>query len=98
MSRAKFMQIAAQAGIEVDYSAGRKHHPRTGEPVEYELMLDHPLKVFEGSGCHCNGSLMGSPGEVTPDWRKLVQELQAVIAEGFSDCDDDECDICHSED
>ena len=99
MSRARFMALAASAGIEVEYHPGRRSHPRTGEPVGYEMLLDHPTKVFCGSYCHCDGSLMGNNEitEITPDWVELTRLLRGIIDEGFIDCDDPECDICHTD-
>ena len=96
-NKASFMAIADKAGIEVTYWAGRHSHPRTGEPVPYEMMLDHPTKIFAGSYCHCDGSLMGNGDEITPNWAEMIRLLRGIIAEGFKDCDDPECDICHTE-
>jgi len=94
-ARQQFFALAEAHGVEASYDAGRKRHPRTGEPVEYGMMLDHPTKIFAGSGCHCDGSLGGAAWEVTPDWERLVHQLKQIIAEGFADCDDPDCDICN---
>lgn len=98
MSRARFMTLAAEAKIEVDYTAGRKRHPRTGEPVAYELTLDAPAgQLFISSGCHSDCSLMGQPGQTSPDWRCLRVELRCILALGFVPCRDVDCEICHAE-
>jgi len=94
MSKSEFMRIAAQAGIEVEFTPGRKRHPRTGEPVSYELMLDHPTMVFSGSQCHSDGSLMGGEGEVTPDWKILEGQLRRIVSEGLTPCEDPDCSWC----
>lgn len=93
MSRAKFFALAAAHGIEVEYDAGRKSHPRTGELVPWGITLDHRGKVFRGSGCHSDCSLQGDD-EVTPDWQVELKALQSIVDEGFEDCDDPDCEWC----
>ena len=97
MSRARFFALAAAAGIEVEYDAGRRRHPRTGELVPWGMLLDSPPgKIFVGSHCHVDGSLQGED-EVTPDWKLQARHLQSLIDEGFADCTDAECETCHPE-
>lgn len=104
MNKSGFLALAAAAAIDVTYTAGRARHPRTGEPVPYELMLDAPAgKVFNSSGCHCDGSLMpwsedGNTVQITPNWDDLAGFLRHIISAGFSDCDETECDTCGSAD
>lgn len=100
MRKANFIALADAAGISVDYSAGRASHPRTGEPVPYELTLDAPAgKLFNTSDCHVDCSLMGQcdPVEITPDWNPLADALRGIVAAGFSDCADPNCDTCYPE-
>lgn len=94
--RATFEALAKEAGIEIEYTAGRKRHPRTGEPVAYELTLDAPAgQLFISSGCHCD--FMGQPGETSPDWQHLRGSLRHIIALGFVPCRNERCAICHPE-
>ena len=89
MSKARFWAIAEAADIEVLYHVGGKH-PRTGELIPYELTLDAPDgKWFVGSYCSCDCSLMGQEGETSPNWRKLCQGLEAIIADGFVDAEEE---------
>jgi len=100
MTKKDFMALAERNGIEVEYDAGRKSHPRTGEPVPWSITLDSPPgKIFNGSWCHvdCGMSGEGDVIETAPDWAREIKTLEAIIAEGFSDCDDPECDTCHPE-
>lgn len=90
MSKSKFMAIAEAADIDVTYIGGGKH-PRTGEIVPYELTLDAPDGMqFVSSGCGCDCSLMGQEGQTSPNWATLCKELQAIIADGFEESEEDE--------
>lgn len=55
-------------------------------------------KIFNSSGCHCDYSIMGDPArrEVKVNWDEALRQLLNVIAEGFSDCENDECDTCNA--
>jgi hypothetical protein len=91
MSKAKFMQIAADAGIEVEYSAGRSRHPRTGELVPYELNLTAPEgKWFNTSMCESDCSLTAGAQSVAPNWKAACEELRSIIAAGFVDAESEE--------
>jgi hypothetical protein len=96
MSRAKFMALAKSHGIDVEYTGGRRSHPRTGEPVCWEMILDAPEgKTFTSSGCHMDCSIQAaSENEVVPNWGDAIHELQGIIALGFGECDESECDVC----
>lgn len=103
MNKSGFFALAAAAGVEVSYTPGRARHPRTKEPVAYNLMLDAPAgKVFNSSDCHCDGSLNpwaedGDAVQTTPNWDDLAGFLRHIISAGFSDCDEPECETCHGE-
>lgn len=94
MSKKVFSEIASQHGIEFDYMAGGHKHPRTGDIVNYTLMLDAPKgRIFNTSGCHCEGSLNGLGGAKI-DWEQAIKALRYIIEDGFSDCEDEDCDVC----
>lgn len=78
-----FLSLAAQHGIEVEYSPG-------GLSGCYQLELTAPEgQVFRSSSSMFECSMMGwdSDGKHAP-WDQLLPELRAIIAAGF-DSDND---------
>lgn len=43
---------------------------------------------------HCTNHIQGEEGVAATNWTEAVQMLRELIAEGFEDCDDPECDYC----
>lgn len=90
-----FMQAAEAAGIAVEYTPGGTDR-RTGSASPFHVMLDAPAgKLFCASGCHCDGSIQGDEGSTRTDWREAYRGLQAILALGFDDCTDPDCDVCN---
>ncbi len=93
MSKAKFMKIAADAGIEVLPVENGIVHPRTGETLNYIVPLDAPAgKLFSATGCHSDCGCQGLPPNGRGvNWNEAIGFLQDLISNGFEDCTDAEC-------
>jgi hypothetical protein len=94
-TKASFMALAEEAGIEVGYRSGGTAR---GTTFAAELVLDAPCgKVFSGSDLHCDCSLshdVETDGTRT-NWRRAFAGLREIISQGFTDCPDrPNCDIC----
>lgn len=97
MSKKLFFQLAEQAGITVEYTpGGRPRGPFAPDVVyPYHCLCDAPYrKIFKGHGLHCTNHIQGEEGVAATNWTEAVQMLRELIAEGFEDCDDPECDYC----
>lgn len=98
-TRALFSGLAERHGLTLEYVPGRTVH---GRPRAAEIMLDAPRgKVFNSSGCHCDGSLSHDNDEdgTRTDWRRAFVGLWVIIDAGLSDCPDGEaCDVCNPQD
>jgi hypothetical protein len=91
MSKSQFMKIAAEHGIGVEYTPGRAKHPRTGEPVPYELNLEAPEgRWFNTSMCESDCSLTAGAQSVAPNWKDACEELRAIAAAGFTEAESEE--------
>lgn len=95
VSRQKFYDLAAANGIGIEYSQPVKRHPRTGELLGFEIVLDAPEgKQFMQSGCRVDCGLRGNDGSgcVTwkPDWAKCLAYLQELISDGIEDAEEEE--------
>lgn len=68
--------------------------------VAVEISLFSPQgKVFAGTrnhiecGIHGNGYQQG----FKPDWSQTLADIKRILGEGFAECDDPECEMCHPE-
>jgi len=88
----KFYALAEANGITIEYSQPAKHHPRTGELLGYEIVLDAPEgKQFAQSGCGVDCGLRGDDGSGCviwkPDWAQCLAYLQELVSDGIEDED-----------
>lgn len=95
MSKKLFFDLAAQAGIHVDYEPGCKAS-RGMQQSTYHCVCDAPHgKLFAGQELHSTGEIQGEEGTTATDWRHAVKLLRELIAAGFDDCTEPDCEFCH---
>jgi hypothetical protein len=96
-TRKDFMEVAASAGVTVDYAAGTP--PKDDTPAKpFHLLLEAPpRKLFAGQRLHRTGEIYGRPGTHTADWAESLKTLRLLIARGFEDCPDPKCEYCSPE-
>lgn len=88
-TRAEFEMLAAAHGIRVEVEMSLAGNPP-------HITLDAPEgKRFSGSQIHvdcacCAVRLNGT----SIDWSTSTRALRDLIAQGFDDCDDAECEYC----
>lgn len=97
LTKADFDYLATQTGAALEYEVtegGR--HRRTGELIPWSITLDAPKgKIFRGSFCHVDCSLQGTTARV--DWDLAFRGLREILEDGFLDCEDEECEVCHGD-
>ena len=95
MSKEKFMKLAESAGIVV--SAEEPAAIVRREKLPYLIPLDAPKgKVFAGTFCHSDCGCQGDPKSGKGvNWVEALDYLNGLIAQGFEDCEDPDCDMCH---
>ena len=74
--------------------------------VDYEVVRGNMVwfqvwspegKIFCTTGGHVDASLSGCVNDsmTAANWVKAYAMLEEIIAHGFDDCTDSECDICN---
>lgn len=87
-TKKRFMQIAGDAGISVEYTAPFRQHGRV-RPFFVELGAPEG-KIFLSSGAPCDNSIQGDDDSMSTDWPRACRELELIISAGFEDTDEEE--------
>jgi hypothetical protein len=88
-----FDSVVQAYGLGYSYSGGGVVR---GQKVPYHFMLDAPSgKLFNGTLIHCDGSIQGQEGTTKTDWAEAYGLLLGIVSEGFTGCDDGQCEYCH---
>lgn len=85
---AKIKAYAESRGVEFSWS-------REGRCYSVECWSPEG-KRWSATGTHFY-TLNGDGFYTRPDWSVTMQELREVVAFGFEDCDDSDCDVCNPE-
>lgn len=94
LTKADFEYLATQTGAPVEFEVSEGYRRPSGEVVFWSITLDAPKgKIFRGSFCHVDCSLQGKTMKV--DWDLAFRGLREIFEDGFLDCEDEDCDVCH---
>lgn len=95
-AKQKFAALCEEHGIEPEIRLGGVHPYGFGrEPWQIDLSAPDG-KLFATSRCHYDCSISGRDGELSVDWKQAASELKDIVASGFVDCDDPDCEICQA--
>lgn len=90
MSKVNFIKLAEQNGIEVQYTPAYTDK-WTKEKFGWNCLCDAPAgHIFAATGLHCDASIQGDKVE----WNRAIKELNALIDQGFDECDNPNCEYC----